>query len=149
MTDFARRYPRLIFLLPTFCLLLLGGLSFRDLVFGDRVLLYRDIGSDSFTDYYPWFVHFSDYIRNDGIPSWSFSVGMGQDIFYLVGYLILEPVTWLRGGLMPTHWSISIWPGFWSWVYCFFGFFNSAACNYLRVPKLQRSPHSGFQSSFR
>lgn len=100
MTDFARRHPRLIFLLPTFCLLLLSGFLFRDFVFGDRVLLYKDIGSDSCTDYFPWFVHFSDYIRSEGIPSWSFSVGMGQDIFYLAGYLLLEPVTWLRADLI-------------------------------------------------
>jgi hypothetical protein len=69
-------------------------------VFGDAVLLYRDIGSDSLNDYYPCFVHLSDYIRSDGIPSWSFHFGMGQDLYYLVGYLILQPVTWLPRGLI-------------------------------------------------
>ena len=76
-------------------LLVVGAVIFRGFVFGNAVLLYKDIGSDSLIDYYPWFVHFSDYLRNEGFPSWSFAVGMGQDIFYLAGYLLLDPVTWL------------------------------------------------------
>ena len=95
MTKFARLLSRFVILLPGLCLLLVGAAIFREFLFGGAVLLYKDIGSDSLIDYYPWFVHFSDYIRSEGIPSWSFSVGMGQDIFYLAGYLILEPVTWL------------------------------------------------------
>jgi hypothetical protein len=77
------------------CLLLVGGLIFRDFVFGEKLLLYQDIGSDSVNDTYPTFVHLSDYIRHHGFPSWSFSVGMGQSLFYLSGDLILEPIVWL------------------------------------------------------
>ncbi|HWM25909.1 MAG TPA: YfhO family protein [Chthoniobacterales bacterium] len=86
---------RSLILLPGVCLLLLGLLIFRDFFFGNAVLLYKDIGSDSLNDYYPCFVHLSDYIRQEGFPSWSFYVGMGQDLYYLAGYLILEPVSWL------------------------------------------------------
>ena len=86
---------RLVIPLFALTIVLVGGLIFRDFLFGDRLLLYKDIGSDSLIDYYPWFVHFSDYLRSQGIPSWSFSVGMGQDIFYLAGYLILQPIVWL------------------------------------------------------
>ena len=81
-------------------LLVVGALIFRDFLFGNAILLYKDIGSDSLIDYYPWFVHFSDYLRQEGFPSWSFAVGMGQDIFYLAGYLLLDPVTWLPKGLI-------------------------------------------------
>jgi hypothetical protein len=94
------RENRFLLLLPGVCLLLLGALTFRDFLFGDAVLLYKDIGSDSLNDYYPCFVHLSDYIRNEGFPSWSFYVGMGQDLYYLSGYLILQPVTWLHKGLI-------------------------------------------------
>lgn len=87
-------------LLTALSLLVVGAVIFRDFLFGNAVLLYKDIGSDSLIDYYPWFVHFSDYIRNEGFPSWSFSVGMGQDILYLAGYLLLDPVTWLPKGLI-------------------------------------------------
>lgn len=81
-------------------IIIVAALIFRDFLFGNAVLLYKDIGSDSLTDYYPWFVHFSDYLRNEGFPSWSFAVGMGQDIFYLAGYLLLDPVTWLPKDLI-------------------------------------------------
>lgn len=91
----AAEKKRFLIVLPGLCLLLLGSLIFRDFLFGNAVLLYKDIGSDSLNDYYPCFVHLSDYIRQEGFPSWSFYVGMGQDLYYLIGYLILEPVTWL------------------------------------------------------
>jgi uncharacterized membrane protein YfhO len=95
-----KRWSRFSTLLTALCLLVVASLIFRDFLFGNAVLLYKDIGSDSLIDYYPWFVHFSDYIRNEGFPSWSFAVGMGQDIFYLAGYLLLDPVTWLPKSLI-------------------------------------------------
>jgi uncharacterized membrane protein YfhO len=76
-------------------LLLVGVLVFRNFLLGDKVLLYKDIGADSVNDSYPYFVHLSDYIRHHGFPSWSFSSGMGQSLFYLTGNLIWEPVVWL------------------------------------------------------
>jgi hypothetical protein len=51
--------------------LALGLVSFRSFVFGDRVLLYKDIGSDSINDSYPFLAHLSDYVRTYGLPSWS------------------------------------------------------------------------------
>lgn len=97
-TGWSRNAP----LFTALFLVVVGAAIFRDFLFGHAVLLYKDIGSDSLIDYYPWFVHFSDYIRNEGFPSWSFSVGMGQDIMYLAGYLLLDPVTWLpKGWIAP------------------------------------------------
>ena len=77
------------------CLLLVGALIFQDFLFGNAVLLYKDVGNDSINSYYPDFVHLSNYIRNEGFPSWSFCVGMGQDLAYATGYLIWQPVSWL------------------------------------------------------
>jgi len=85
-------------LLPGLCLLVVGGLIFRDFLFGTSALLYRDIGSDSLILFYAEFVHLSNYIRSQGFPSWSFSVGMGQDLAYATGYLIWHPVSWLPSG---------------------------------------------------
>ncbi len=76
-------------------LLLIGVLVFHNFLLGDKVLLYKDVGSDSINDSYPYFVHLSDYLRREGFPSWSFYVGMGQSLFYLTGNLIWEPVIWL------------------------------------------------------
>src|SRR4051812_5944332 len=76
-------------------LLLVGTVVFWNFLFGDAVLLYTDIGSDSYLSYYPELVHLSHYLRVAGYPSWSFFVGMGQDLAYLTGYLLWQPVVWL------------------------------------------------------
>src|SRR2546423_250345 len=101
MTDKRRKIdiliPRFVwkFVVVAMILLVVGVLIFSDFVFGARLLLYRESGGDSLNDVYPILVHLSDYVRSHGLPSWSFSVGMGQSIYYLVGELILEPVVWL------------------------------------------------------
>lgn len=53
------------------------------IVFGDfislkKVYLFRDIGSDSINIYFPWLTNYSDI---KGVPGWSFSQGMGQNVF--------------------------------------------------------------------
>jgi len=87
--------PRWAVLLVGLSLLLVGVLIFSNYLLLDKVLLYKDVGNDSVNDTYPYFVHLSDYIRREGLPSWSFCVGMGQSLFYLTGSLIWEPVIWL------------------------------------------------------
>lgn len=79
-----------------------AALVFRQFLFGPAVLLYKDIGSDSLNSYYPDLVHLSRYLRAEGFPSWSFAVGMGQDLAYATGYLIWQPVTWLPDGWIAT-----------------------------------------------
>src|SRR6476646_6620859 len=76
-------------------LLGVGVAIFWPFIAGDGVLLYRDIGKDSWNSYYMDYVHLSNYIRTDGFPSWSFHIGMGQDMAYAASFLFLEPVTWL------------------------------------------------------
>lgn len=83
------------YLLAALALTLVGIVIFHKFLLLGKLPLYLDIGADSLNDYYPTFVHLSDYIRREGFPSWSFSVGMGQSIFYLAGDLIWEPVVWL------------------------------------------------------
>jgi len=87
--------PRWAVLLVGLSLLLVGVLIFSNYLLLDKVLLYKDVGNDSVNDTYPYFVHLSDYIRREGLPSWSFCVGMGQSLFYLTGSLIWEPIIWL------------------------------------------------------
>jgi Bacterial membrane protein YfhO len=83
------------YLVTALALTLVSVVLFKEFLWRGRFPLYVDIGADSLNDYYPTFVHLSDYIRREGFPSWSFSVGMGQSIFYLAGELIWEPVVWL------------------------------------------------------
>jgi uncharacterized membrane protein YfhO len=90
---FTRQVQRLS--IAALALLLAGAIIFYEFLGQGKLLLYRDIGADSLNDYYPTFVHLSDYLRHHGFPLWSFSVGMGQSIFYLAGDLLWEPVVWL------------------------------------------------------
>lgn len=96
------------FVVAAVILLGVGLAIFSAFVFGDGVLLYRDIGKDSLSSYYTDFVHLSNYIRTDGFPSWSFHIGMGQDLAYATGFLFWEPVSWLparfiAGALVYQH----------------------------------------------
>jgi uncharacterized membrane protein YfhO len=94
------RWSRFATALTGLCLLLVGGLIFREFLFGGAVLLYKDIGTDSIIGYHTNFVHLSKYLRSQGFPSWSFYVGMGQDLVYGTGYLIWQPVSWLPADLI-------------------------------------------------
>jgi uncharacterized membrane protein YfhO len=56
------------------------------IIFGDfislkKVYLFRDIGSDSLNIYFPWLTGHSDYLKTESVPGWSFSQGMGQNVF--------------------------------------------------------------------
>ncbi|MBS1638281.1 MAG: YfhO family protein [Bacteroidetes bacterium] len=54
---------------------------FKDFIHLKKVYLFRDIGSDSINIYFPWLTCVSDYLKHDSAPGWSFSQGMGQNIF--------------------------------------------------------------------
>jgi hypothetical protein len=93
----SRLYPSL---LAGFVLLIVGLLTFREFLLGNALLIYTDIGIDSFF-YHLGFVQLSNYMRTQGFPSWSFYIGMGQDLAYLAGDIICQPVTWLPGHMIP------------------------------------------------
>jgi hypothetical protein len=50
-------------------------ITFRDLY------LYKDIGCDTVTYWWPHYVQFSHYIHTEGIPKWAFNYGMGQNVY--------------------------------------------------------------------
>jgi len=85
-------------LVVAFALLILGVLIFWDFVFGNKVLLYKDVGSDSVNIFYPYYVLRSDYLRHVGMLSWSFQLGMGQNLYPYLGSVLIAPVIWLAKG---------------------------------------------------
>src|SRR5438270_77672 len=91
-----RRLFRTVFV--TLALVVLWLLVYSHFIFGQGTLLYKDVGVDSINIYYPRYVLISDYIRDEGIPSWSFRVGMGQNIFPSLSALVITPVVWLAKG---------------------------------------------------
>ena len=72
-------------------LLLLLLFLFGGFLFGDRLFLFKDIGSDSINYYYPQMVNVAAYLEEYGIPSWSFNLGMGQNMLPLS---IGDPFMW-------------------------------------------------------
>jgi uncharacterized membrane protein YfhO len=73
-------------------LLVLLFILFGGFIFGDRLFLFKDIGSDTINVFYPQLVHVADYLSKEGLPKWSFNQGMGQNILPLsVG----DPFNWI------------------------------------------------------
>ena len=89
------RNPWLGYALIAALLLGVGLVLYANFVFGPQTLLYKDIGSDSLNVFYPNYVLRSNYLRQHGLFSWSFQVGMGQDISHSIGNFLLTPVIWL------------------------------------------------------
>src|SRR5438270_6445688 len=96
LRSLGRRLFRTVFV--TLALVMLWLLVYSHFIFGQGTLLYKDVGVDSINIYYPRYVLVSDYIRDEGIPSWSFRVGMGQNIIPSLSALLITPVVWLAKG---------------------------------------------------
>jgi hypothetical protein len=65
---------------------------FGSFIFGDRLFLFRDIGSDTINGFYPKLYYIAQYLREAGFPKWSFSEGMGQNI---LPASLGDPFNWL------------------------------------------------------
>ena len=68
----------MVALLIAVLMILFGGY-----LFGDSLYLFKDIGSDTINYYYPQMLNVSNYLREEGIPAWSFNQGMGQNMLPL------------------------------------------------------------------
>lgn len=65
----------------TLCLILTGFFIFKDYLLGKAIYLFKDIGCDGLNVTYPNIVMISDYFKREGMPSWTFTQGMGQNIY--------------------------------------------------------------------
>jgi uncharacterized membrane protein YfhO len=64
------------------CLILTGFFIFKDYLLGKAIYFFKDIGSDSINITYPNLVMLSDYLKREGsMPAWTFTQGMGQNIY--------------------------------------------------------------------
>lgn len=64
-------------------IMLVAYLVFGEFIRMKKVYLFRDIGSDSINIYFPWLTGTSDYLKHETALGWSFSQGMGQNLFPL------------------------------------------------------------------
>jgi len=68
-----------------------GFFVFKDYLLLEKLYIFKDIGSDTANQQFPLFVHISKYIQDFGIPTWSFNLGMGMNIFPIE---IKNPLYW-------------------------------------------------------
>ncbi len=59
----------------------------------EYLYLFRDIGTDSVTIFYPNFLFSSYHLRTEGIPLWSFCKGLGQGVYS--SEIFVNPFKWI------------------------------------------------------
>lgn len=69
-------------------LILVAFFVFKDFILLKKLYLFQDIGSDTVNGAWPFFYNFANYFNKDGLPTWSFQEGMGQNI---VGGFLRDP----------------------------------------------------------
>jgi len=78
-------------------ILLVSFIVFKDFLLLKKVYLFKDIGSDSLNASWPWMTHSADYIAQYGVPSWSFNMGMGQNILSFSCYDPFDYILYMFG----------------------------------------------------
>ena len=67
---------------PMIALALLSAICFvvfRDYLLLKKVYLFQDVGNDTVNLFYPYLYHTAGYMAKQGLPSWSFNFGLGQN----------------------------------------------------------------------
>ncbi|MCZ8284755.1 MAG: YfhO family protein, partial [Bacteroidia bacterium] len=83
-------------------ILLVSYIVFSDFISLKKVYLFRDIGSDSLNIYFPWLAGTSDYLKTEPSLGWSFSQGMGQNLFPLwLGDIFSNALTYFDKSKIP------------------------------------------------
>ncbi len=72
------KHGSLLYLITASAMLLF---LFRDYLFGSLLYLFDDVGSDTINVFYPSLKHVAAYLREEGLPAWSFRQGIGQNIY--------------------------------------------------------------------
>lgn len=79
------------FVLPILILLIAVSLIISavlgEFLFGDKLLLFTDIGSDTFYSYYAAYYFFTSYISAFQLPLWTFNIGAGSSVLILYQFL--------------------------------------------------------------
>ena len=71
---------------------------FREFVFGDRLFIFMDIGSDTYFSYYPIYYYFIEGFRNWDLSPYSYQLSLGNDIFTIAYFLDLFFLPYLIAG---------------------------------------------------
>lgn len=86
LSFFARHTALCLFLMLT----LISFVVYHDFVLLQNVFLYQDIAADSYHQTYPTLSYIAGYVQEHGYPWWSFSMGMGANL-YANGFSFGDP----------------------------------------------------------
>ena len=76
MKEIKNKTFQMIFLLTTLGICLIYG-SF---ILGEKLYIYLDIGADTYSSYWPYYVFYSDFVKGMNYGFWSFNFGLGGNI---------------------------------------------------------------------
>src|SRR4030095_1887130 len=106
--QFAYSWPlgeKQTFLLFCSIAFILTLILFSKYLFGTELFIFDDAGSDTISIFYPNLVQAARYVREVGIPGWSFWVGIGSNTY--PGFL-LSPLSWVYIPMSETTIAYSI-----------------------------------------
>lgn len=86
------KYPALLFLLMAFSSLIM----FQDYLLGDQLMIFNDIGSDTWQQYIMNYTAIVNDIRDGSFSLWDFSNGLGVNLF---NFNLFDPFLMLLYGL--------------------------------------------------
>ncbi len=86
------KYPALLFLLMAFSSLIM----FQDYLLGDQLMIFNDIGSDTWQQYIMNYTAIVNDIRDGSFSLWDFSNGLGVNLF---NFNLFDPFLILLYGL--------------------------------------------------
>ncbi len=62
-------------------LLVMEVLLYREFLFGSKLLVFKDLGSDAYNGTYPMYAALLKHYANEGVPQWAFEWGMGENLY--------------------------------------------------------------------
>lgn len=93
-TTLWNRFVPLIFLSA---IAFVGYMVYRPFLNYQLLYIFSDVANDTVAAFFPIYLHLAEYIRSEGWPMWSYSLGVGRGIFDL----LLDPFTFLHMTLPP------------------------------------------------
>lgn len=71
-----------------FAVTIISVILFHDFIFGKKLLIFNDVGCDTYNQYWPALQFVVHSIHNGTFKSWLFEAGMGTDIFSIISYFL-------------------------------------------------------------
>ena len=80
LSDFFDNLGSRAYLMALLLIMAVAFFVFKDFLLLKNVFQFKDIGSDTLNGMLPYYKHYADYLRQNGLPGWSFAEGFGQGI---------------------------------------------------------------------